>query len=286
MKRFLCFAFAILLPLSSALCEVHLQQPPQSWEELPLLRLTAFAVGQGDALLLECGGEAMMVDGGPDPFREELKNALEARGITHFKYLLSTHYHDDHINGLYRLMQYGFTADEYLHPYSDFYVKKDKLESRTVKEAQKHGIPVRRVFDGDELTLGDARLTLYRYTEIENANAKSLMTRVVFGEASLLLCADIIGKTQVYFTQTLSAQELKADIIKVPHHGVTAMNSEFLTAVSPDFALITSNEKRVTTCANQLKGRGIPYLFSGDGVVVCETDGEDWYIYQLTDQAD
>ena len=35
-----------------------------------------------------------------------------------FKYLLNTHFHEDHISGLYWLMRYGFSVDAYLHPVS------------------------------------------------------------------------------------------------------------------------------------------------------------------------
>ena len=52
-----------------------------------------------DLVALYAGCEE--VDGGSAPFREDLKTALEERGITHFKYLLNTHFHEDHISGLY-----------------------------------------------------------------------------------------------------------------------------------------------------------------------------------------
>ena len=121
----------------------------------------------------------------------------EQRGIRHFKYLLNTHSHDDHIDGLYYLMLNGFTADEYLHPYTEWWARADKeLHGRTIKLTEKLRIPNRQVGEGDTLTLGGAELKLHRYTKVNNTNAKSLLTKVTFGSATALLCADITGRPE------------------------------------------------------------------------------------------
>lgn len=211
-----------------AAAQVYEQDMPADWQEKDILRITAFAVGEGDALLLQCGGESMMVDGGPKPFRDPMKEAMEKRGISHFKYLLNTHSHDDHIDGLYYLMLNGFTADEYLHPYSEWWARADKqLHGRTIQLTERLGIPNRQVGEGDTLTLGGAKLALHRYTKVNNTNAKSLLTKVTFGSATALLCADITGRAQKGFLTQLEPEELKADVIKIPHHGHHAVEPVF-----------------------------------------------------------
>lgn len=282
-RRILTAALSLLLLCTLCLpaaAEVYLAQPPADWADKELFKLTVFDVNEGDAMLLECGGEAMMMDGGPNPFREDLKNALEARGYKHFKYFFSTHYHDDHINGLYHLMTYGFTADEFLHSYNPITVNLDKLHGRAIRECGRNGIPDRKIGEGDVLTLGGATLNVHRYAEINNANGRSLTVKLTFGDASVLFCADIIGRTQEYFTATLPAEELKADVIKYPHHGITPCNSDFLTAVDPDFAIVTNRQKDVTRTTYQIEERGFPGMYSGDGTVYCVTDGTDWYMWQ------
>lgn len=265
-----------------AVARVFLTVPPADWRDRDTLRITAFAVGEGDALLLQCGGESMMVDGGPEKFRMRLKEGLTSRNITHLKYLLNTHNHDDHINGLYHLMQMDFSTDAYLHPYAQRVARHDFLQQRAIAMARKKGIPIQRVGDGDELTLGQSQLHLYRYADLPNANAKSLMIRVDFDGSSALLCADIIGDTQKYFAANLPPEALKADVIKIPHHGITPVATDFLNVVNPEFALITNynDEKRLHKIISQMNGRDIPALFSGEGNVTLETDGQDWYIWQ------
>ena len=263
MKKILAVCLLVLLLFSAASAEVYLGQPPEGWTE-DVLRVTAIPVGEGDALLLECGGERMMVDGGPSALFHQLTGALEARGITHFKYLLNTHYHDDHINGLYHLMKEGYTADEYMHPYSNTMVQGDKLEKRTVEMAQKKGITVHRLYTGDVITLGDATIRVFRHWDIPNGNARSMIERVEFGEASIWLCADITGKAQEFYVGDMSPELLKADIMKVPHHGITPVQADFMDAVAPEFCFITSYEKDVTTIKSQLEGRQVPVLYSAD----------------------
>ena len=131
------------------------------------------------------------------------------------------------------------------------------------------------------LTLGGATLNVHRYAEINNANGRSLTVKLTFGDSSVLFCADIIGKTQEYFTATLPADELKADVIKYPHHGITPCNSEFLDVVDPIFGIVTNRSKDVSKTTNQITNRGFPAMYSGDGTVYLVTDGTDWYIWQL-----
>lgn len=282
-RKICALILAAVMLCTSAGAEVFFSQPPQEgWTE-DVLRITAIPVGEGDALLLECGGECMMVDGGPSARFHQLTGALEERGITHFKYLLNTHYHDDHINGLYHLMKEGYTADEYMHPYSDIMVRDDELESRTVAMAQKKGITVHRLHTDDVITLGGASITVFRHWDVPNANARSLIEHVSFGESTAWLCADITGKVQEIHAQNMPPELLKADILKAPHHGITAVQSDFMDAVAPEFVVVTNHEEDAPNMKYQLETRGIPGMYCADGAVIMETDGRDWYVWQEND---
>lgn len=285
LKTIGCLLALALLPacfLTGAAAEVFLGEPPTEWEKSALLKWTIFDVDEGDAMLLECGGESMLVDGGPNPFREKLRDALDARGLRHgLKYILTTHSHDDHIDGIIRLFEYGFTAGEYLHPYNDWAIRDSERMTRTIKAATRNNVPNRRVVDGDTLTLGEASIRVFQCTTIKGTNARSLMLKVSFQDSSILLCADIIGRTQQYFLENLPEGTLDADLIKLPHHAITPTVPAFLDAVSPVAAIATNVEKEIDPKSiNQLKGRPFPAFFSGNGTVYAVTNGTDWYIYQ------
>ena len=114
----------------------------------------------------------------------------------------------------------------------------NELEKRTVEMAQKKGITVHRLYKGDVITLGDASIQVFRYWDIPNANARSMIERVQFGEASIWLTADITGLAQEYYVGALEPEVLKADIMKVPHHGSKYSSSEnFIDVTKPVLAV-------------------------------------------------
>lgn len=283
MKRF--FPYMLLLLLAFPLCAnaaIYTEAPPsENWSELPLFRLTAFAAGESDCMLLECGGESMMVDGGSKPFRDPLMEALKRRGIEKLKYLLNTHFHDDHIDGLYWLMRNGMPAGEYLHPYTDYAERLEKRQARTLQQARHEGIPIRKLENGEEIMLGEAVITVYRYQDGETTNGRSMIEHVRFGDATMLLCADITGITQVYYAENLPKDILDVDVMKMPHHGITPLNKTFMAATSPQVLLITNNEKTSNRTIIQAEANKMLPFCAADRTTVLETDGEDWYVYQV-----
>lgn len=71
-------------------------------------------------------------------------------GITHFTYMLNTHTHDDHIEGLIKLLRHGYTCGEYMSCYPDDY------KAVTIKPRCGHG------GDGYTFTPGGADITVFR----------------------------------------------------------------------------------------------------------------------------
>lgn len=284
MKRMLTLLLCLLLLALPAQAQVFVEQtPPADWESRDLLRLTVFRTGESDCMLLEAGGECMMVDGGANKWRESLRDALAARDITHMKYFFNTHPHDDHIDGLYRIMQYGVTADEFVSVFAQNF--RNDLHKRTVAQAEKAGIPYRQLFNGDVLTLGNATLTIYRWDEGKSVNDLSALTRLEYGACSALLCADVTGAAQKYFLKALDPAVLKVDVTKAPHHGLTPFVTEFLDVVDPSFIWVTNyDDDDVSKMRGQAKYRSLPIEFSGSGTIILETDGTDWYIHQTLKQ--
>ena len=84
-----------------------------------------------------------------------------------------------------------------------------------VENAKKNGVSVRRIGDSSFLWLGDAEIRIYQCTEYADTNARSLMLKVTYGQCNLLLCADITGKTQLYFAENLPEGLLDVEYRKV-----------------------------------------------------------------------
>ena len=91
MKRIALLLLALLFtpPLFGDVCshaEVFLiadeTQLPAGWSEKELFRLTALDTERSDAMLLQCGGENMMIDGGSPMYYPRLEAWFEEHDIT------------------------------------------------------------------------------------------------------------------------------------------------------------------------------------------------------------
>lgn len=286
MKKLLLLLLVLCLPMT-ALAEVYrIDGPealPEGWQEQEILRVSVLDMQRSDAILLECGGENMLVDGGLGLHYERLFRMLDERSITGFKYLWNTHCDGDHSQGLKCIMNsdlYG--TGELLCPNKITYDDPDDDHEKMVNAAKRHGWEYVQIFNGDVFTLGGATITCIRIEENWGQNNRSAACFVDFGGSTIFLAADVGTRAQNHFVATTDAARMDSDILKVPHHGIDGVNETFVNAVSPEAVLITN-------CSDNGASKDWdaydPY-WAGDGVVVCETNGVDWYIWQLDNEID
>ena len=284
MKKLLLMLLTMLLLCAAAAAEIHLiedeSQLPEGWTEKELFRLTAIDVNRSDALLLQCGGENMMIDGGSQQYYDRLEELFAEKGITEFKMLLNTHPDTDHIHGLSLMMNRGN------YSIGGFYtaVRENFTGSKHHKTAvgviKKKNIPYVQVFDGDTLTLGSATLNLLRCDENWGTNNRSVVTQVVFGNSKVLLPGDCGNQVLEYFLENRDHALLECDILKATHHGINGFVQEFLDVAQPEFIFVP-HVKQNLEANKRYFFNNLGAWFCGDGHIIMETDGTDWYIWQL-----
>lgn len=250
-------------------------------QDADLLSIDFLDHGAADCMLLRCGGEAMLVDGGKYSLRDHLLRVFHYLGVTHFTYMLNTHAHDDHIEGLISLLKRDYTPGVYMSCYSDDYTGSEYQTRVRELLSQKH-IPYRRIADGDRFALGGADVTVYRdETPNIDKNRHSIILKVVFGTRSALLMADAGDLTQDYLLEKYDPSEFKADVLKYPHHGYTNMRLAFLNAVDPAVCVITNSRDTAVLADRQLERRGTPRYYTNQGCVRMRTDGATWFVEQM-----
>ena len=199
-RGILCLIFAVILTAGTACADVFIdQEKPEDWEDRYLLRIYALRSLDCDAYILECDGERMILDGGKNA--SYLTEFMEKHGFSYVDMIFNSHPHDDHIDAVYNAILKGrLTADVFYSPFRENYSDaSDTFQKRTVRELAAKGITYRQVFNGDELMLGGARITVYRYdgdTKKPNGgsmtiNDMSAVLRVRFGNTAILMTADI-----------------------------------------------------------------------------------------------
>lgn len=287
MKRILTLCCCFLLLVSTASAEIYYtDQVPEDWEQRELLKLTAIDVDRSDALLMECGGEFMLVDGGSGQFRNRLYWAADAAGVKKFKYLFSTHSDNDHVHGLVYLMNSGrYEVEMFTTINKKSFRDKPGYHAKAVRATEKNNIPYYIVSDREVLTLGNAEMTVLRCMESWGQNARSAVLMVQFGERKILLTGDIDYRTMNHFAEKYEDSMLKADIMKAPHHGIATIVDPFRSIVDAEMIYVPNKKKNTSKFNNYMKKNepDTKLMYSGDGSIHMETDGVDWYVWQDAD---
>jgi len=287
MKRILAFLICLLMLLSAASAEIYYtNEVPEDWYERDLLKVTAIDVDRSDAMLLECGGEFMLVDGGSGQFRDRLYAAVDAAGVKKFKYLFSTHSDNDHVHGLIYLMRSGrYEVETFTTINKKSYRDDAGYHKQAVNATEKYDIPYYIVSDMESLTLGGADMTVLRCTESWGQNARSAVLAVQFGERRILLTGDIDYRVMDQFVEKYDEFILHADIMKAPHHGLATIKAPFLK-VDAEMIFIPNKKKKVPGKFHSYMKKNAPdtkLMYCGDGTMHMETDGVDWYVWQEKD---
>ena len=284
-RRIRIMTVLVLLALSifaSGTAEVFVnQEKPEDWEERKILTVIIAETVYNDAFIIQQGEHTMIVDGGAASFRKRLLKYLQDHELTEPELIFNSHPHDDHLEAVWKMIRDGqIHPGKLVSPFTREY--RNALQQNTLKALDEHNIPYEQVHNGDEFDLGEAHFTVYQYEKGDEPNELSGVLMLRVGEATMLLTGDLTGEAQQWFVKTYG-DSLHADILKVPHHGIKAMVTEFLLAVNPSLAVITNRSRGTDKANKQLKKYGVPYMHHSIGSIIIDTDGKDWYVEQVKD---
>jgi competence protein ComEC len=204
--------------------------------------VVACDVGQGDALAVATSepGRAVVIDTGPDP--GPVQGCLDRLGVRRVPLVVLSHLHADHIGGLAALLDdhaVGAVAVGRLHEPTWAFDQVRRLTDRA-------GVPLVQMQAGQRLqwpgltieVLGPRRppqpLVEDDGTPVNNA---SLVLRADTVAGRVLLTGDIELAAQSELLG--SGVDLRADVLKMPHHGSRFSSPDFLAAVRPRIALVS-----------------------------------------------
>jgi competence protein ComEC len=209
------------------------------------LKVTFIDVGQGDSILIEFPGKTkMLVDGGGtqgDTFdigEKVISPFLWRKGIKRIDYLVLTHAHPDHMNGLKAVAQ-NFKITNYWDCFppkdSDSYIQlMESLSSRVIKQ---------KMFKGDTVYAGDTQIQVLHPVKGEPVvhkvhNNQSLVLRFAYGQDSFLLTGDIEREIEAKILKSHVAVD--STVLKSPHHAsISSSSLEFIEKVSPKIIVIS-----------------------------------------------
>jgi len=196
-------------------------------------------VGQGDAVALPTGtGQAVVVDAGPDPAAAD--RCLRDLGVREVPLLVVSHFHADHVGGIDGVFRGRVVGEVATSPLAE------PVEGRTrvLAAAGAAGTPVVAPQAGWTWSVGPLRLTVLGPVRPitgspSDPNNNSLVLRAEVGGERLLLAGDAMVEEQAELVAGIGGDGLRADILKVAHHGSAFQDQAFLAAVHPAVALVS-----------------------------------------------
>jgi competence protein ComEC len=201
--------------------------------------LVACDVGQGDAIVLPDGaGRAVVVDAGPEP--AGTARCLDQLGVREVSLLVVSHFHADHVGGVAGVFR-GRRVDQVATtPFPEPAVGYRQV----LAAAAAGGAPVLVPEPGWTWSATPVTLTVLgptaRLTGTGSApNDNSLIVMATVDGYRLLLAGDAMVAEQSAVLAADGPQALRADVLKVAHHGSAYQDVDLLDAVRPAVALVS-----------------------------------------------
>lgn len=252
------------------------------------LTITMFDVLHGDAILLQDGKQNIMIDVGHPSSQDILTGKLDRKGIKRINTVIVTHHHSDHMGNIFKIAgKYGVSRI-----YDNGLINENNAASVKLNDILRKGNYKNKVLRaGDNIKFGrDLWFEVLSPGDFlppglqRNINNSSIVMKMHYKDFTMMFTGDIENPVEYELSQRYGSL-LKADVLKVAHHGSrSSSNFRFISQVKPQFALISCGDfskyhhpnKNVVGALNHL-GATV-YYTNANGDIEIITDGENYTV--------
>lgn len=242
------------------------------------ISVTYLNVGQGDSELIQVNGKNMLIDAGTNAGAQDLVKDLKNRGIKTIDIAIATHPHEDHIGGMDEVLE-NFDVNSFYAPKVEHTTK---TYENMLKAVKNEGLKIKQIKEGTDIDLGkNTKVEVYSpiKTNYEELNDYSPIMKISYGNNSFMFTGD--AETPVEQEVLNEHKNLKADVLKLGHHGSHSSTSEpFLKAVDPSIAIVSCGKDNKyghphkETMSNLKKAGVTVYETFRDGDITITSNGE------------
>ena len=253
-------------------------------------------VGQGDCIYIKTPDEKhILVDGGGRPEgvgdfdvgKEIVVPFLLKNGVRKLDLVVMSHGHDDHMGGLIPVIK-EIKVDAFMEfpprqPSERYKELKELINDKDIKCIQAKGGQTYRVgkYVFIDIIYPSPKPEVIDSLYAENENNLSLVMRVRYQQASIMLTGDIEEGVESYLS---GIWKDSISILKVAHHGSnTSTTDRWLEAIKPGIAVIQSGKNIFGHPSPQVierleKHDIMVYRNDKNGAIICVYDKGKWRI--------
>lgn len=235
------------------------------------LTVTFLKVGKADGIVIQTAAHTAVIDCGEKSDGSKMVEFLEENGVTSVDYMILTHYDQDHIGGAAKVLK-NFTVQ---HVIAADYTEDSKEYEKLVQTMETQNLSFEIPSEPLSFRLDDAELTVFPHVAEDYQegfdNNCSLVTKITHHKNTLLFTGDAM---QERLKEIMDIGD--CDLLKVPYHGRDIPNlPEFLDAVTPEYAVISTSAKELSDATVQaLSDREIRTMTTcDDGSITAVSDG-------------
>lgn len=196
--------------------------------------------GQSDCILIESDKEYMLIDAGEQDDVDNILSYLEKQHIKSLKYLILTHPHADHIGAASQIID-NYNIGKVIMPSK---THTTKTFENVLDSIQKKGLKITKPVVGNSYSLGSASFTIIAPNKKDygsNLNDYSVGIRLTHGTNRFIFIGD--AEVEALEDMMNNGEKLQSDVLLCGHHGSdTSTTKEFLAAVSPKYAIISTGK--------------------------------------------
>ena len=206
----------------------------------PSFKITFIDVGQGDAALVECDGEHMLIDVGANTRSSSgrIRSLLQEKGIYELKYLVISHWHDDHYGGLKQTPNVLQNITEIDHVLCNKDPREESKASDVLPIITDRADEIIVPTNNETFELGSATIKVIDVSA--NQENDSLVLLITYGKTSFLFTGDMEQHQESAICELYGDDSWNLSLLKVAHHGSkTSTSIRFLRMLMPQYAVIS-----------------------------------------------